>query len=130
MEKICGCIEPLLVALACAEAMEHNAIVGKECSQIGKEVKRLVSLDDYDELTFEHSWLELPVIEPLAELAFQISLTDVSEKCKLPTAELKKLFAEAVKDNSEKHFGAAQQKFIEVKSQLLKMATGLCEEPE
>lgn len=123
---ICNCIDPILIALACAEAAEHNAVVGKECSQIGERVKRLVSSDEYDELVFEHDWLAYPVIEPLAELAFNVCANDISEKCAIPTAEIKKLFNEAIKDNGERRFGSAQQKLIVVKSQLLEMAKNLC----
>ncbi len=124
--RICNCIEPLLVVLACAEAMEHNAVVGKESKSIGENVKRLISDKEYEELTFEHSWLEYPIIEPIATLGFSIAIRDVNEKCGVSTDEIRKLFFEAVDANEKRQFGAAQQKFIDVKSKIADLATELC----
>lgn len=126
--RICNCIEPLLVSLASAEAMEHNTVVGKEAASIGQDVKRLISEEQYDELLFEHNWLEYPLIEPIATLAFHISMRDVEEKCSIPTSEVRGEFKEATVANDKKQFGAAQQKFIEVKGKILNLATELCKE--
>jgi len=124
--QICNCIEPILIALACAEAMEHNAVVAKETKTIGENIKRLVSSEEYEDLTFEHGWLEYPITEPLAALAFAISMRDIREKCNTPTDEIREMFTKATKANEKKQFGAAQQKFIDVKSKILSLATELC----
>ena len=124
--QICNCIEPILIALACAEAMEHNALVGKEIKSIGENIKRLVSSEEYEDLTFEHGWLEYPLTEPLARIAFAVSMRDIREKCNTPTDEVRKMFMEAADANEKKQFGAAQQKFIDVKSKILNLATELC----
>lgn len=113
--RICNCI-----------AMEHNAVVGKEAKSIGENVKSLISELEYEELTFSHSWLEYPIIEPIATIGFSIAMRDINEKCNIPTDEIKKLFFEAADDNEKRRFGAAQQKFIEVKSKIAELATGLC----
>lgn len=126
--RICGCIEPLLVALACAEAMEHNAVVGKESRSIGENVKRLISDEEYDELMFNHNWLEYPIIEPMATLGFAIAMREIREKCDIATDEIHKLFRDATKANEKGQFGAAQQKFIDVKSKVAELATELCGE--
>lgn len=103
-------------------------MVGKESKSIGENVKRLISEEAYEDLLFEHNWLEYPLIEPIAGLAFAISMRDIREKCNVATEETRKLFIEAVEANGKKQFGAAQQKFIEVKSKILDLATELCKE--
>ena len=126
MLSICGCIEAYTVALACAEAMEHNAVVGKECRYIGESVKRLVSEEEFDELVFEHDWLEQPISEPIAGLAFAIALRDIREKCHADTTEIKQTFQEGVEGNNKSHYGVAQTKFIDVKTKLMNMAVEIC----
>jgi hypothetical protein len=125
--SLCKCVEPLFVALACAEALEHNAVVGREARSIGRDVQRLISETEYEELTFSHNWLEYPVTEPFAELAFAICVRDMKEKCKIETAEVRKLFDEGVAANEKRNFGLAQEKFITIKTKLLDLAKAICE---
>lgn len=103
-------------------------MVSKEAKSIGENVKRLVSEEEYEDLTFEHSWLEHSITEPIAGLAFAICMRDIREKCGVSTDEVRKLFIEAAEANEKKQFGAAQQKFIEVKSKVFNIATQLCKE--
>lgn len=131
--RICGCIDALLVALACAEAMEHNAVVSKETASIGVNVKRLISDEEYDELMFNHNWLEHPIIEPIAELAFHLSMGAIEDKCHVVAETVDgviKMFDDAREAHNKRRFGTAQQGFIEVKSKVAELATELCKGKE
>jgi hypothetical protein len=119
----------VFVALACAEAMEHNAVVSKEEKSIGENIKRLVSDSEYERLVYEHQSLETPITEPIAELAFHLSMGTIEDKCHAPTESVDKLikmFNDSLEAHKKKKFGAAQQGFIEVKSKLLDIAHDLC----
>lgn len=127
--KICNCIGELLIAVAAAEAMEHNAVVSKKVLSIGVNAKRLLSEDEYDKLSFEHDWLEIPITEPFAGLAFHVAMGGIREKCGVESENvdsLKKLFDEAKKDVDARRFRDAQGKFIGIKTQIMDIAEELC----
>lgn len=63
--SLCKCVEPLFVALACAEALEHNAVVSRETRNIGRDVKRLVSESEYEDLTLNMGGLSTRLLNPL-----------------------------------------------------------------
>ena len=128
MPKICKCVEPLFLALAAAEALEHNAIVSRESQRIGYDVKHLVSEEDFDELVFEHNWLETSIIEPIAELAIAISLRNIKDECGIETDELRKMTIEGCEATRARKFDMAQQRFVDIKSKLLEIAKKLCGE--
>lgn len=116
------------MALACAEALEHNAITGKMLREVWADIKRTgLTQETLEELEFEHP-LGYPISEPIAEIAIIISLSDIKEKCHIDTEEIHKTAVEGLEANRKSKFGAAQQKFIEVKSKLLDTAKKLCEQ--
>ena len=130
--NICNCIDSILIALAASEAMEHNAIVSKEARSIGINTQRLLSKDDYEELSLEHSWLEYPIKEPFAGLAFHIAMDTIKEKCNVAPDRVDFIidtFHEARK-NSEKEgkFMEAGDKFIGIKTDIMDIAQDLCKE--
>jgi len=130
MGSVCPCIEPVIVAVACAEAMEHNAIVSKESRSIGINAKRLLSEDEYDEFTFEHGWLEHPITEPMASLGFHIAMREIRDQCGAPKERidnLKTLYNEAEEQLERKgQFEQARRKFTDIKSEILNIAQDLC----
>lgn len=124
--KICDCIEAYTVALACAEALEHNAITGKILREIWADLSREVTPEALEELEFRHP-LTYPISEPIAEMAILICLSDIKDKCRIETEEIRKTVVEGLEANRKSQFGAAQQKFVEAKSKLLDTAKKLCE---
>ncbi|GAH75811.1 unnamed protein product, partial [marine sediment metagenome] len=93
--------------------------------------KRLISEGEYEELMYEHQWLETPITEPIAELAFHLSMGAIEDKCGVLSKDVDKiisLFDNSLEANKKRQFGAAQQGFIEVKSQVVGLATELCKE--
>lgn len=127
--KICNCIDGLLVAVAAAEAMEHNAVVSKEVRSIGVSIERLISEGQYEELSLEYDWLETPIKEPFAGLAFHLAMGGIEEKCGVESESvdsLIELFDEAEKDVEARRFRDAQDKFIGIKTQIMDMAGELC----
>jgi len=124
--KICKCVDSLFVALACAEALEHNAITGRMLREVWADLSREVTPEALEELEFRHP-LTYPISEPIAEMAIIISLSDIKDKCGIDTKEIHKTAVEGLEANRKSKFGAAQQKFIEAKSKLLEIAKKLCE---
>ena len=104
-------------------------MVSKECKSIGENIKRLISEEEYEDLTNEHDWLEHPIIEPIAELAFHLSMGAIEDKCQVAAETVDgiiKMFDNSREAHNKKKFGAAQQGFIEVKSKVAELATELC----
>ncbi len=130
MGNVCPCIDAIIIATACAEAMEHNTVVSKEARSIGINVKRLLSEDQYDKLTFDHGWLENPIIEPMAGFAFHSFVRDIFDKCGAPKERidnLQKLFSEAREQSETKgQFEQARRKFIDIKMEIQSIAQDLC----
>lgn len=105
-------------------------MVSKEARSIGVNTERLLSEEEYDKLSFDHGWLENPIIEPWAGLAFHIAMREIREKCGVESENidsLKKHFDEAKKDVEARRFREAQDKFIGIKTQILDIAKELCQ---
>jgi len=129
--RICNCIDAIIVAIASAEAMEHNAIVSKESKAIGSNIQKLISQDNYEILTLEHDWLESPIKEPFAELAFHLSIRDIESKCQMPEKRIDsiiELFDQGTESHNKGEHQKAQTIFIDVKNEVMKLAQNLCKD--
>ena len=119
------CVTWLLVGMASAEALEHNAAVGGTLRDVGKTIKEMVSPEEWDEIVSELDWFEKPLIEMTANIGVVGSLSELEKKCDLDVSRARELFSEANEYNKKGIYSGAWPKYIELKQELVSLATKL-----
>jgi len=128
--NICKCVDWFLVAIAAAEALEHNATVSDMAKDLHEALKEIIPEEKLEDLEFEHVLLQGYITENIAEMALAGSLGTIRRECGADISKIKD-FAdrgfEAVK--SRDPFMAAHN-FTKLKGELIRLADNICERKE
>lgn len=125
MGKCKDCVTWLLVAMASTEALEHNAAVGGTLRDIGGKIKEMVEPKQWDEIVSELDWFERPISEMTAYIGVVGSLSELEKKCDLDVSRARELHREANEYNEKGISSAAWSKYIQLKDELVSLATKL-----
>lgn len=111
----------LLVAMAAAEASEHNAMVGGTLRDVGKTIKEMVDPAQWEDIVYELDWFERPISEMTADIAILGSLNELEKKCGLDVSKARQLRLEGYEANEKGMTGSARARYIELKDELVRL---------
>ena len=120
-EKREPCISWFLVAMAGAEALEHNAGVSVALMDIAPMLKGMLTEKEWDEVVGELDWFEHPIDEMTANIAVSGALSNLREQCNVDTTKAHSLFSEGLDALRASKCNIARQKFIDLKMELLSL---------
>lgn len=119
--KCKDCVTWLLVGMAGAEALEHNAAVSGTLQDVGKTIKDMVSPAEWEDIVSELDWFERPITEMTADIAVMGSLNEL-EKCDLDVSKARKLRLEGYEANEKGESSQARFRYVDLKSELVSLA--------
>lgn len=126
MADICKCADWFLVAVAAAEALEHNATVTGMAERLHGSLQDELSPEQLEDLEFRHPLIRGYLTENMANMALSGALGEIRHKCDADIS--------AVKERADKGFDAIKERdhedaaehFNKVKSDLISLAYEVC----
>jgi len=127
MGDICKCVDWFLVAIAAAEALEHNATVSDMAKDLHENLKEILPGKKLEDLEFRHVLLQGYITERMAEFGLAGSLGSIRDKCNVDISEVKKLADSGFEAIKRRDPIAAAYNFNKLKVELVGLAQNICQ---
>lgn len=124
--NICKCVDWFLVAMTAAEALEHNATVSNMAKELHKDLTKLLSEEELEDLEFRHVLLQGYITEGMAEFALSGALGTIRDKCNANISDVKKLVTSGYEAIKRREPMMAAGNFNKLKGELIKLADDIC----
>jgi hypothetical protein len=129
-KDICPCIGELVASAVAAEALEHNAVQSQMWMRLGSIIKESAPRL-YEQLQVGGDFpLDYAIRETLAIWGLASWLSQIEQKCEIPTADLMKKNMEAGDLMRENKPWKAGPIYTNIKVTLLDRATEFCKEEQ
>ncbi len=127
MGNICKCVDWLLVAVAAAEALEHNATVSDMGETLHSALKDVLTEEQLGDLEFKHPLIRGYLTENMAEMALAGSLGSIRSGCGVDISEVKKWADTGFEAIKKRDPETAAYNFTKLKGELVRLAQSICQ---
>lgn len=126
MANVCKCVDWFLVAIAAAEALEHNALISGQMETLTDELKQHISEEKLEDMSFRHALLGGYLTENMAVMALSGSLGEIHRQCGANIDKVKELSSKGYEAIKKRDADEAANSYTNLKVELMRVAQAVC----
>lgn len=126
MANVCKCVDWFLVAIAAAEALEHNALISGQMETLTDELKQHISEEKLEDMSFRHALLGGYLTENMAVMALSGSLGEIHRQCGANIDKVKELSSKGYEAIKKRDADEAANSYTNLKVELIRVAQAVC----